>query len=98
VLTPRERQLFALLVQGMPYKEIAAELKISRRTVEHHRENVHARLQKEPLSDLFELNIYAGGIREFCPNSPNAQGPASPATPRTNGQTQPATPSAQTPA
>lgn len=39
-LTPRERQVCDMLVQGMNGKEIAGELGISWRTVEEHRHNI----------------------------------------------------------
>lgn len=43
-LTPREREVFALVVADKSAKQIAAELGISPRTVEHHREHLMAKL------------------------------------------------------
>ncbi len=51
-LTPRERQVLTLLVDGKTSKEIAANLKISVRTVEGHR---HAVLSKMRVSRATEL-------------------------------------------
>lgn len=43
-LSPRQRQVMDLLVQGLKYLAIAAELRISERTVRHHTEAVRHRL------------------------------------------------------
>lgn len=44
VLTPREREVLIAVAQGMPNKEIAARLGISRRTVEAHRDSLSRKL------------------------------------------------------
>lgn len=59
LLTPRERELLALLVDGKSYKEIAATLGISVRTVEHHRAHVNDKLGLERLPDLVRLTLLA---------------------------------------
>jgi len=43
-LTPAEREVLALLRQGMSNKEIAREFDLSPRTVETYRANVFAKL------------------------------------------------------
>ncbi|MDI6696587.1 MAG: response regulator transcription factor [Anaerolineales bacterium] len=43
-LTPRERQVFQLLVSGKSNKEIARELRISAKTISVHRSNLMAKL------------------------------------------------------
>lgn len=43
-LTPRERDICRLLVNGLTSKEIAAKLDISRKTVDVHRSNVAQRM------------------------------------------------------
>lgn len=43
-LTPREREVVSLLAQGMTNAEIAAELKLSVRTVESHRARIQHKL------------------------------------------------------
>jgi RNA polymerase sigma factor (sigma-70 family) len=55
-LTPREREVFALLVRGKPHKQIAFELGISDRTVKLHR---HQLVQKLKVRSLAELAVIA---------------------------------------
>lgn len=43
-LSPRERDVFRLLVRGMTTREMAAELGISRKTVDTHRERIMKKL------------------------------------------------------
>jgi RNA polymerase sigma factor (sigma-70 family) len=51
-LTPREREVFALLVRGKPHKQIAYELGISDRTVKLHRHQVVQKLRVRSLAEL----------------------------------------------
>lgn len=51
-LTPRERQVLALLVEGHMNKVIAGRLGISTRTAEHHRAHIMAKLEAPTLSHL----------------------------------------------
>src|SRR6185436_135938 len=44
-LTPREHEVFMLLVRGKPHKQIAYELGTSERTVKLHRHNVMQKLE-----------------------------------------------------
>lgn len=55
-LTPREREVFDLLVRGKPHKQIAFELGISERTVKFHR---HQAIQKLQVRSLAELAVIA---------------------------------------
>ena len=55
-LSPRERQVMALLVAGDSNKIIAARLGISPRTVEVHRAGVMAKFQARSLSELVLLS------------------------------------------
>ncbi len=59
-LTPRERQVMRLLARGYAYKEIAAELFISVKTVETHASNVLRKLQ---LSSRHQLTRWAADRR-----------------------------------
>ena len=52
-LTAREREVMALLVEGMPNKLVAARLAISTRTAEHHRAAVMRKMNARTLSHLF---------------------------------------------
>jgi DNA-binding NarL/FixJ family response regulator len=56
VLTPRELQVLKLIAEAHTSKEIAAELVISVKTVERHRQNI---LDKLGMSDRVELTRYA---------------------------------------
>ena len=51
-LTPREREVLALLVDGHMNKVIAGRLGISTRTAEHHRAHIMAKMEAPTLSHL----------------------------------------------
>jgi DNA-binding NarL/FixJ family response regulator len=55
-LTPRERQIVALIADAWTTNQIALELGISSRTVERHRENILAKLG---MRDRVQLTRYA---------------------------------------
>lgn len=59
-LTPREQEVMALVVSDMSAKEIAAGLRISPRTVEHHREHVMVKMQAGSLHDLIIMAVICG--------------------------------------
>lgn len=59
VLTPRELEVFKLLVDGKINKVIAAELGLSVRTVEAHRANIMTKLKANSISDLVKIGIYS---------------------------------------
>ena len=56
-LTPREREVLELLVQGQQSKQIAHALGISRRTVDVHRSSLIRKTGTRSLADLFRLVI-----------------------------------------
>lgn len=56
-LTPRERQVMELMVDGKINKVIANELGISVRTVEAHRANLMDKLEANSLSDVVRIAI-----------------------------------------
>ncbi|NBC29050.1 MAG: response regulator [Spirochaetes bacterium] len=58
-LTPRERQVLDIILQGRQTKEIALELDISPRTVENHRSNI---MKKLSLHSQVDLVLYAARI------------------------------------
>ena len=55
-LTPRELQVVKLIAEGYTSDEIARELVISRKTVDHHRSNI---LEKLGMRNVAELTRYA---------------------------------------
>jgi RNA polymerase sigma factor (sigma-70 family) len=54
-LTPREREVFALVVTGMLNKQIAFEMGISEKTIKVHRARVMQKMQAESFADLVRL-------------------------------------------
>lgn len=59
-LTPREREIMALVVSDLTSKEIARELRISPRTVEHHRAHVMLKMQATSLTELITMAVICG--------------------------------------
>jgi FixJ family two-component response regulator len=51
-LTPREREVMALVVRGLPNKRIAAELGTSEKTIKVHRGRVMEKMRVESVADL----------------------------------------------
>ena len=56
-LTPREREVMALVTQGKPNKVIAADLDLSQRTVEIHRAHVMEKMGANSLAHLVRMAI-----------------------------------------
>lgn len=54
-LTPREREVFALVVTGMLNKQIAYELGATEKTIKVHRGRVMAKMQADSLADLVRM-------------------------------------------
>jgi len=61
-LTLRERQVLTLIAEGITNKEIAEALKISKRTVEHHRANMTKKLGINNFSELIKYAISKGYV------------------------------------
>lgn len=64
VLTPREREVLDGVSRGLTNKAIAAELGISRRTVEAHRESLMRKLEIHNVAGLTRFALEAGFVRE----------------------------------
>ncbi len=56
-LTPREREVFELVIQGQQYRQIAAALGISPRTVEVHRARLMEKLGVRNISELVRMSL-----------------------------------------
>jgi two-component system response regulator FixJ len=63
-LSQREHEVFSLVVSDLPSKEIARRLKISPRTVEHHREHLMLKMQARSLTELITMAVLCG-VREL---------------------------------
>ena len=59
-LTPRERDVVRGIVRGLTNKEIAAQLQISTRTVESHRENLMLKLGVKHVAALTRMALEEG--------------------------------------
>jgi two-component system response regulator FixJ len=59
-LTPRERDVLDGVARGLTNKAIAAELGISRRTVEAHRESLMRKLEIHNVAGLTRFALEAG--------------------------------------
>ena len=56
-LTPRERDVLALLVKGMSLREIGAELRISPRTVEVYKARIMEKLQCRSIAEIVKMTV-----------------------------------------
>lgn len=63
-LSPRERAVLDLLIEGAPNKVIADRLGLSVRTVEVHRANLMDKLEARSLSTVLRLAFHAGLVAD----------------------------------
>lgn len=63
-LTARERQVMAMVVADKSSKEIARDLGISPRTVEHHRAHIMRKMRAGSLNELIIMAVICG-VREL---------------------------------
>jgi len=61
LLTPREREIMALVVAGKANKVIAIDLSISERTVELHRGRIMKKMQARSVAELMRIVLPPGG-------------------------------------
>jgi FixJ family two-component response regulator len=67
-LTPRERDVMSLMVEGKANKVIAIDLEISQRTVEIHRARVMEKLNANSLAHLVRMYL---AVESDMPTSGN---------------------------
>ncbi|HMI93808.1 MAG TPA: FHA domain-containing protein [Polyangiales bacterium] len=84
-LSPRERELFALLARGLSQRQIAEHLGVSIKTVETHRTHIGRKLNLRTRAELISCALETGvlrasdksGVIEAVGDSPDAwRGPA----------------------
>jgi FixJ family two-component response regulator len=74
-LTPREREVFALITRGLLNKQVAAELGAAERTIKAHRARVMEKMGAESLADLVRSASLLG-IGAASPSAPASEGGA----------------------
>ncbi|MBK8815211.1 MAG: response regulator transcription factor [Methylococcaceae bacterium] len=57
-LTPREREVYILIVKGLSNKEVAKQLNISNRTIDVHRSKIMEKMEAEDLSELTVMAMH----------------------------------------
>jgi FixJ family two-component response regulator len=83
-LTPREREVFALVVRGLLNKQIAAELGTTERTIKAHRQKVMQKMRADSLAELARAAERLGdGFPPHRGRRPSRATPASAVSPDT---------------
>jgi diguanylate cyclase (GGDEF)-like protein len=72
-LTPREREVLGILVEGKANKLIAYLLGASTRTIENHRASIMSKMEAESLPDLVRMVLSAGGASPGGRDAPSKQ-------------------------
>lgn len=65
VLSPRERDVFALMVQGHTHAEMAARLRLGVKTIERYRSQIAAKVECGSRAELVTYAICAGLLRQL---------------------------------
>jgi FixJ family two-component response regulator len=64
-LTPREHQVFELVVQGKINKQIAGQLGATERTIKAHRHKVMEKMSVQSLAELVSIAERLGVLRRL---------------------------------
>jgi RNA polymerase sigma factor (sigma-70 family) len=70
-LTPREREVFELVVRGNTNKQVGKILGATERTIKAHRHRVMEKMQVQSLAELVSLAERAGMLRDISGNAPS---------------------------
>jgi RNA polymerase sigma factor (sigma-70 family) len=70
-LTPREREVMRMVVEGWSNKEIAAQLGVSAKTIEAHRNKVMEKSHAQSLAELVRMAIATGAASDPIVTSEN---------------------------
>jgi diguanylate cyclase (GGDEF)-like protein len=73
-LTPREREVLGILVEGKANKLVAYLLGASIRTIENHRASIMAKMEADSLPDLVRMVLSAGGALRLNRGAPFTPG------------------------
>lgn len=73
LLTPREREVIALVVAGLPNKQVGGELGISEITVKAHRGSVMRKMKADSLPELVSMAARLRLVRPGPTNQPPAR-------------------------
>jgi FixJ family two-component response regulator len=65
-LTPREREVMALVVAGLLNKQIAAELATAERTIKFHRAHIMQKMEADSLAELVTMAGRRGIASKGC--------------------------------
>jgi len=68
-LTPREREVFELVVRGNTNKQVGKILGATERTIKAHRHRVMEKMQVQSLAELVSLAERAGMLRDISSNA-----------------------------
>jgi FixJ family two-component response regulator len=71
-LTPREHQVFELVVQGKINKQIALQLGATERTIKAHRHKVMEKMGVQSLAELVSIAERIGVLRRFSGEGPQS--------------------------
>jgi RNA polymerase sigma factor (sigma-70 family) len=63
ILTPREHQVFEMVIKGMLNKQIAAELGASEQTIKVHRRRVMEKMQVDSVAELVQAAVKVGALK-----------------------------------
>ena len=72
-LTPRETEVLQLIAEGKANKQIAAELSLGVKTIEHHRQQMMKKLNIHEIANLTRYAISKGIVEMGFPGGRNAQ-------------------------
>ena len=71
-LTPREREVFELVIRGLINKQVARALGCTERTIKAHRQRVMEKMQVRTLAELVSLAEQVGLLGDASANRPAA--------------------------